>query len=314
MDARRLAISLTCALLVGIGCSSALLEILGAGQGGNTAINVKGANSSIGPSGSDAGSTSDGGTSTDAGLDDGGSGQTGLLDLGQGIEVKRARIVVAKLALEGRPASDGGMPASDAGAADGGDDGEHPENEVNLGPLLIDLSGRQLAGNLVKIFDAEVPPGTYHEIRVVVGPAGGADAGVPPAIAAMNGSSVIIEGTVSEPLTDGGSTTLPFGFASSLRAAQRDEVEMNVTVNNTTHNVTLTIDPTGWFKGPNGSRLDPTLAANQASIEDNIKDSIRAKGGDDDGEHGDDHGRDGGDHGGDGGDHGGDGGNGDGDH
>jgi len=87
----------------------------------------------------------------------------------------------------------------------------------------------------------------------------------------MNGASVIIDGTIAEAITDGGTTdggttdggttdggttdggtsATPFSFASSLRAAQKHELE--ITVNSTTHNPTLTIDPSGWFKAADGA-------------------------------------------------------------
>ena len=57
-------------------------------------------------------------------------------------------------------------------------------------------------------------------------------------------------------------------------------------------NVTLTIDPSSWFKAADGSLLDPTSAAAKPQIENNIKASIRAFcDRDRDGE--DDHGHDG---------------------
>jgi len=131
-----------------------------------------------------------------------------------------------------------------------------------------------MRGGLVHVFDGDVPAGTYDEIKVVVAPVRNTDAGVSAGIAAMNRASVIIDGTIAEAITDGGPTdggptdggttdggttdggtsATPFSFASSLRAAQKHEME--ITVNSTTHNLTLTIDPSGWFKAADGGRLD----------------------------------------------------------
>ena len=41
--------------------------------------------------------------------------------------------------------------------------------------------------------------------------------------------------------------------------------------------VTLTIDPHGWFRASDGTRLDPTLDASRAAIEDNVRASIGAE-------------------------------------
>ena len=258
-----------------------------------------------------------------AGTDGGTDGGTtpGSLDLGQGVLVSRVRIVVQKVALEGTLAatstSDAGMPdassmmlvGSRSSADHGGDgeeDGEGEENEVKVGPFLIDLTGDQLQGGITQVFDGDVPAGTFNEIRITVAPVAAADAGANAGIVAMKGASVIIDGTITEGTTDGGATdagavVTPFSFVSSLHATQKHETDMIVTVNGTTKNVTLTIDPTGWFKAEDGSRLDPTLTANREAIEENIKASIKAfededeDGEDDMDEHGD-HGHHGGPH------------------
>lgn len=263
---------------------------------GNVSINVQGSASAL----TDGGAISDdGGTVAVDG---------GFFDVGQGIEVSRARIVIARLSLEGQVAdggiADGGVAADggvgargvspsklDHGGGDGDhgdDDGDHGDDgEVVLGPFLIDLTGGQIGGDLVQIFDADVPPGTYREIRFVIATVS-SDAGVPAAIAALNGASVIIDGTIAEPLSDGGTFPTTFSFVSSLHASQKTEIEMTVAVDSTTHDVTLNVDPSGWFKGPDGSRLDPAFAGNHQAIEDNIERSIRARADDDD--HGDRHG------------------------
>ncbi len=281
MNARKLSVAMAAMFLVGVGCTGS----------GKLSVDVR-AGGSV---------TTDGGTTTT----DGGA-TSGTLDLGQGILIARARIVVKKIALEGElappPASDAGMSGAmgtrlttgSRGAAnhgEGGDDDgddDREEDEVKLGPFLIDLRGDQMRGGLVHVFDGDVPAGTYDEIKVVVAPVRNTDAGVSAGIAAMNRASVIIDGTIAEAITDGGPTdggptdggttdggtsATPFSFASSLRAAQKHEME--ITVNSTTHNLTLTIDPSGWFKAADGGRLDPTVPANQPAIEANLRASIK---------------------------------------
>jgi len=297
MNARKLAV------MAGMAAATALLVVACKGKG-NLSVSAKA-------------TATDGGTSS------------GSLDLGQGILVDRVRIVVRKIVLEGAPAAaDAGVP--DAGAPDastmmmplagrpgtadhgGGDDGDDDgddHDEVKVGPFLIDLTGDQMNGGIHQVFDADVPPGTYHEIKFVIHEVDAADGGVSADIAAMNGASVIIDGTVAQAATtdggtpdadggtsDAGTVAAPFSFVSDLNASQKQETEMTVTVDSSTQNVTLSIDPTGWFKAEDGSRLDPTVADDQKAIEKNIKASIRAfKDDDEDGED------DMGEHGGDGG-------------
>ncbi len=288
MSARKLAVVVIGAIaLVAGGCKS----------NGNLSVSAKAA-------GNDGGSTS------------------GSVDLGQGILVSRVRIVVEKVALEGTLAAatpDSGMPDESSmmlvagrrsAADDRGGDGEggdgNEESEVKVGPFLVDLTGDQMKGGITQVFDGDVPAGTFNEIRITVAPVAAADAGANAGIVAMKGASVIIDGTITEGTTDGGATdagavVTPFSFVSSLHATQKHETDMIVTVNGTTKNVTLTIDPTGWFKAEDGSRLDPTLTANREAIEENIKASIKAfededeDGEDDMDEHGD-HGHHGGPH------------------
>jgi hypothetical protein len=81
----------------------------------------------------------------------------------------------------------------------------------------------------------------------------------------MAGRSVVVEGTV-----DGA----PFTFASSLSSAQKLEATIQVASDGSSSGVTLTIDPHGWFRASDGTRLDPTLDATRSAIEDNVRRSI----------------------------------------
>lgn len=216
---------------------------------------------------------------------------TGALALGNGITVDRVRIVVRKIELEGSaavpapaaPATPMGLTGSgrsgqDHGGDDGDDDGEG--DEVQVGPFLVDLSGAELAGAITRVFDGDVPAGTYREVSIDVRAANASDAGASSGLAAMAGSSLIVDGSA-----DG----RPFSFASSLRAKQKRE--STIVVGAGSANVTLSIDPTGWF-GSGSARLDPTSAADKAAIEANIAASIDVFGDDDEDGH-DDRGHDG---------------------
>ena len=217
----------------------------------------------------------------------------GSLDLGGGILVNEIRLAVVKVALaSGQDAGDAsdsnasaGVRALDEGGGGGGGGdggGEGESDEVRVGPCLIDLTGSQLtAGNdaVSPVCAADVPAGTYQELEVDVGPvAAGAAAGVV-GLPAMNGRSVIVDGTF-----DGAA----FSFQSTLDVRQKTEAVITVGGSN---NVTISLDPTGWFAAPGGGILDPTTATNRSAIEGNIRASIRSfedddRDGQEDGDHG----------------------------
>jgi hypothetical protein len=223
----------------------------------------------------------------------------GSLDLGNGIVIDRVRVAIRKVKLEGAAdaGADGGaddpanhtlMAVAQGGSGDGGvDDGggqgqggdDDDADEIRVGPFLVDLTGDALAtGGLSKVFDGVVPPGTYRELRVVVDVVPPALAGADAGLADMNGKSVIIDGKL-----DG----TAFSFTSSLRAEAKRETTL--VVGASTANVTLTVDPSSWFKAADGSRLDPTAPAAKSQIEANIKASVDAFD-DDDHDGRDDHG------------------------
>ncbi len=241
---------------------------------------------------------------TETAADAGATG--GTLDLGNGILVSDVQLVVKRITLHGlendaQSAADGGaddggshLLTASASAADQGSDGgsgsddgeiekESENDEVKVGPFLVDLTGADLANKtLTKVFDAgQVPTGTFREIKIVIAP----DTSV-----AADGTSVTIAGTLNGK---------DFKFQSSLHAAQKIESQVAIG-SGSTQNVTLSIDPSGWFKDSAGNGLDPTDPANQSQIEDNIRRSIKGfcdhdrDGQDDANEH---HGNDGSNHG-----------------
>ncbi len=168
--------------------------------------------------------------------------------------------------------------------------------EVELGPVVLNFSGADLDGRVRRVFDANVPAGTYDKIEFKIEPlkrpvdAPGADE------LARQRASVIIEGTIDKE---------PFTFISRIEAEQ--EREGKFTVSESSSNVTLDIDTSGWFV-KDGVRLDPRDPRNRLAIEANLKASIDAfddddrdghRDRDDDDDHDGGHGEDGG--GGDGG-------------
>lgn len=202
----------------------------------------------------------------------------GSVSLGDGLLVQRIRLAVEKVGLE--KSQDGSEGATSSGSGDvmaadqggGGDpsggSGETESDEVRVGPCLIDLTGDKLtSGNnaLVPVCSADVPAGTYDELEVAIGKVAPADAGGVTGLADMNGKSVIVDGTFNG---------TAFSFQSELEVSQKSETTLTVG-GSSGGNVTITVDPTGWFKGSAGV-LDPTAAGNQQAIEENIAASIQA--------------------------------------
>ncbi len=169
------------------------------------------------------------------------------LSVARNIDIQRVRLNVGRLKLEGRAAG-GAMSADDD--RHGGGEGEEDEVEVREGPFVIDLDAAALNGVVTKVFDADVPPGTYEEFKFDIFPS-----------AALQNASVIVNGTIAGN---------DFTFTSSLSAQQKKEGRF--VVGGSTANITLSIDPRGWF-GSSAAQLDPT-EANRAAIEANIRQSI----------------------------------------
>jgi hypothetical protein len=174
----------------------------------------------------------------------------GALAAGSGIEVTRVRIAVAEIKLQPTGSDKGGSGA----------------DEVVAGPYLIDLSGTALAGGLTQVFDVGAQPGTYRHLKFRIHKLEGGD----PASPAMSGLSIAVDGTI-----DGAE----FHFQSALDEEQ--DREGSFQISSAGDNVTLSIDPSGWFVGEGGgARIDPREAATSGSlrarIEANIKASIDA--------------------------------------
>lgn len=202
------------------------------------------------------------------------------LDLGDGIVVGRVRLAVQRISLEAAGASGEEAAAMAAAAApstkddsggdrggsgSGADDGSGSE-EVEVGPFAVDLGADALAGGIHPVFDSDVPAGTYRELRIAIGPVAGTTMGTP--LAELGGRSVVVDGTI-----DGA----PFSFSSALASTQKVEMSVQVAKDGSSRGVTLTVDPHGWFRAADGTRLDPTVDANRTAIEDAIRASIGAE-------------------------------------
>jgi hypothetical protein len=139
------------------------------------------------------------------------------------------------------------------------------DGEINAGngPFLLHVSGSDLSAPVTQAFTAQVPAGTYDELRFVVHKLEDFQTiGVPE----LDGprASVAISMTVE-------GTSLV--YTSELNEAQRIFGRFTVDEGATLDNVTVSIDPSGWFSG--GS-LDPRNPADHPAIDDNIRVSIDA--------------------------------------
>jgi hypothetical protein len=164
------------------------------------------------------------------------------------VTVGTIRIAIRKLALE--PAGGGA--------------------EVKVGPFGISVSG---SSPIHQVFDASVPAGDYRELKTVIDTVNAGEAGSDAtlqALAALH-ASIAVDGTVA------GSGGGPFTFTTSMEVDQERNGPFTVGSGTTgTSNVTLDVDPSGWFLAPDGSSLDPRDPANRGQILANIRASIRA--------------------------------------
>lgn len=192
------------------------------------------------------------------------------LAVSNGITLERVRLSVKKLELELE-----GDDADDGQEASEGSDPEGTENEqgdgeskLHAGPFLIDLSKEALSGTVIRLQDVQVAAGTYDEIEFEIEKVSLSEAGDDAGLKEMAQleASVIIDGTI-----DG----QPFRFVSGLSQEQEREVRFEVTPESA-ENVTINIDPSAWFTGSSGQRLDPRDSEFRSSIEENIKRSIDA--------------------------------------
>jgi hypothetical protein len=191
---------------------------------------------------------------------------------------------------DGTAGDDDGTPDQGRGDAPGtaGAGGTRSgEVEVSAGPYLVDLSGEALSsGQIVEQFTLDVAEGTYDELKFRIHHLGGgrrledADLGA-------GQDSVVVTGTLAD------------GRAFTFRSRLNEQLKMRGTFvigGPSPSNITLSIDPSGWFVGPDGAPLDPTVESSRGAIERNIRASIDAFD-DDDHDGADDHGRGGADDG-----------------
>lgn len=181
------------------------------------------------------------------------------LTLPNGITVERVRLSVHELELkrEGHHDDDAGTSTDDNG-----------EFKQRTGAFLIDLTGAALEGQVVRLRDVSVEAGLYDEIEFDIEKVTLTEAGDNAALKelAQKEASIIIDGYI-----DGAA----FQFVTSEHVEQERKASFEVTEGDN-KNVTINIDPSSWFTGEGGKRLDPRESSARSEIENNLKRSIDA--------------------------------------
>jgi hypothetical protein len=150
------------------------------------------------------------------------------------------------------------------------------EVAASNGPFLLHVSG----GPITQEFTIEVPAGTYDELRFIVHELeDGQKSGAPEIDGPRASMAISLAVDGAEPIL----------FTSEVNDAQRIPGTFVVEDGKAPDNITLSIDPSGWFTASDGSFLDPRIGSNRQAIEDNIRQSIDAFEDDDRDGH-DDHG------------------------
>src|SRR5262249_8539010 len=154
--------------------------------------------------------------------------------------IDRVRVVVRRIDLERAAVSadagtDAGMASCDC--PDGRMVCVKPGGHVHIGPFLVDGSGSDLAGGIHQVFDAEIPEGTYEDVKFLINTLSRhqakADGGVDGGLSEMKDlhASIAVDGSF------GGS---PFRFTTAMRVAQKQEGPFQVGPG--TKNIILTLD------------------------------------------------------------------------
>jgi len=194
---------------------------------------------------------------------------SGGADLGNGIVLTEARMVVRRIDLLSSPPPPEATPTPED-ADDPDDDLDADDLDgfqgTHFGPFAVDVKGDDLDGGIHPAFDALVDAGAYAGARISVNtPSSRFPAD--PVLAAMQAlhASIVADGTI-----DGE----PFRFKTPMQVSQWKAGPIEVGAG--TRNLTLDVDPRGWFERWDGAgRLDPRESSDRGQILANIRCSIR---------------------------------------
>jgi hypothetical protein len=145
--------------------------------------------------------------------------------------------------------------------------------EFAAGPLLVDMP---LGGDVAQAVSVDVPPGTYNQVEFNIHPVRGEEADAAAFLAAHpEFAGVAIR-------ADGFFNGTAFTFTTRRGAHEETDLEppLVVTADGGPVNVTLQVDHTMWFVGPDSSLIDPSTAnadgENQRQVDRNIRRSFHA--------------------------------------
>lgn len=158
--------------------------------------------------------------------------------------------------------------------------------EYKAGPFVVRLD---LTGGVQNIVVGAIPEGTYDRVKFKIHKP--EDDETPPDPEFKIGTSgnerfsVIIKGRYHD---------IPFVYRTKKDIEQSFQLNPALVVSDSLSdiNVTLLVNPSGWFRDEDGNFLDPTLESNEDEIDDSIKDSFKKAVRDDDEDGDDDHGGD----------------------
>jgi hypothetical protein len=211
------------------------------------------------------------------------SDSTALPPAGETVTLSKVQLVLSHIELA---QVDSACAAADSVADDKDEPERHDDcREINLAPVLVDVP---LATSAQTAIAANVPPGKYRNLhaRIDAFSADSRRKGAAEFLAAhpdFAGTSIRIEGTYG---------SKPFVYTTDTRAQifVPFAPPLDVTAN-AKPNITVAVDPSGWFKTANGTTIDPTTAGkdqpNNRYIAANIRRSFRAFRDDDHDGHGD---------------------------
>jgi hypothetical protein len=196
------------------------------------------------------------------------SSSTGGADLGNGIVLSEVRMDVRRITLFPTPQTPDAKPApSEMDTENPGADDHDELPRSSFGPFAVDAQGTSLSGGIHPVFDADVDKGTYAGARIAVNTLRRDAQTSDPVLSALQAlhASIAIDGTI-----DG----QKFEFVTPMRVAQWKKGP--IVVGDGTTNLTLDVDPRGWFTAPDGkTRLDPRQQSDRGEILENLRCSIR---------------------------------------
>jgi len=160
--------------------------------------------------------------------------------------------------------------------SDGESEGEEGNNEtecedVKVGPFVVKLN---LDGITTDFVVNNIPVGIYDELKFEVHKLESSETPPDPDFKdSTDRYSVVVRGNYN---------SVPFVYKSRKSAHQEIEFEnLLVIEDNTSTNLTITVDPNSWFY-KDGALLDPNDPANENDIDNNIEHSFKKAFEDDD--------------------------------